>query len=255
MLDLDQRGRHSAVAGILPGLAVAVLLSVPLCAARAAEPLPSPPRAWVTDPSGLLPAETRARLDARLRAFERATGHQVVVWIGESIGGQPLEDWAARVFAAWGIGRKGKDNGVALFVLSRDRRARIEVGYGLEGLLPDARASRIIREILEPGMRAGKPAQAIPASVDAIMRAVAPDRVPGDSGAAERAPARRPIGLGTLILMGIGAILFLVLLVTHPSLALFFLYSIISGGRGGGGGGGFSGGGGRSGGGGASGGW
>jgi uncharacterized protein len=218
---------------------------------------PPAPHDWVTDEAGLLPQQARQGLDARLAAFERATGYQVVVWIGQSTGGASLEEWAARTFEAWGIGRRGKDDGVAFFVLARDRRARIEVGYGLEGVLTDATSSRILHQVLEPGMRAGQPECAVAASADALMRALAPGQVPPGATQPTKGPAQRRIPLPGLILVGIAVLAFLVLLVANPSLALFILYAIFTGGRGGGGGGGGGGfsGGGRSGGGGPSGGW
>ena len=77
------------------------------------------------------------------------------MWIGQTTGGMPIEDWAVRAFAAWRVGRKGIDDGVALFVFADDRKVRIEVGYGLEDRVPDAVASRIIGDRSIPRLRAG----------------------------------------------------------------------------------------------------
>jgi uncharacterized protein len=162
-----------------------------------------------------------------------------------------------KTFAAWKVGRKGMDDGVAMFVLARDRLIDIEVGYGLEDELPDAIASRIIRDVMAPRLRAGDNGGAVAAGVDAILAAIE-GHTGGDP---ERSPSAGPVeGIGRLRLIAYGVLLliFLVFLVLHPRLALLFLWSIL-GGRGGGGlgggGGGFSGGGGRSGGGGARGSW
>src|SRR4029450_1351061 len=96
--------------------------------------------------------------------------------------------WAARAFQAWGIGRKGHDDGVAIFILTQDRKARIEVGYGLEGQLTDLVAGRIIRARLRPQLAAGNGDAAVTATVDGVLRALG-----GDAGAVDEAPPGRPI--------------------------------------------------------------
>ena len=220
---------------------------------------PPPPTAFVTDRAGLLTPGTRESLDHKLEFLERDTGHQVVVYIGRSIGGASLEEWAANTFQAWGVGRKGLDDGAVLFVLADDRKARIEVGYGLEDRVTDALASSIIGDTLIPKMRAGDPDGAIASAVDRLAAAVAGappgPASPGRSTAVRRTEAPGP---GQVIFLVIVGFALLVLFATHPTLALWLLINVASGGRGGGDGsrrGGFSGGGGRSGGGGASGSW
>jgi uncharacterized protein len=242
-------------------LACLLLLAASVTAFGAEAPLPAPPVRWATDGAGLLSPQALARLDARLQSFERATGDQVLVWIGDTTGETPIEDWAVRTFQAWNVGRKGLDNGLVVFVLAKDRKVRVEVGYGLEERVPDAIASRVIREVIAPRLQAGDPDGALEAGVGALLEAIRPDLA--SSGAPENSPAgsaraaRRLTPL-QLVFAGLLVVGFLVLLVTNPGLALYLLVSILSGGRGGGGGGGgggFSGGGGRSGGGGATGGW
>jgi len=224
-----------------------------------AAPPPAPQR-WVTDGPGMLSPATRDTLDRRLQAYEKGTGHQVLVWIGDSTGGIPIEDWAVQAFAAWKVGRKGLDDGLALFVFAKDRTLRIEVGYGLEGQVPDVVAARIIRETIVPGLKGGDPNGAISAGVERILKVVG-----GDAAASRAAPQRSqgqppgPLAWIVLAVLGLGL---LGLAVTHPGMAVWLLFSVLSGGRrgggggfGDGGGGGFSGGGGSSGGGGASGSW
>jgi uncharacterized protein len=222
---------------------------------------PPAPVAWVSDDAGFLSEAARGGLDSRLEAYQRQSGHHVLVWISRSIGQEPIEDFAVRAFAAWKVGQKGLDDGVVLFLLSEDRKARIEVGYGLEASLPDATASRILREAIAPRLQAGDRDGAIQAGVEGIIAAIegrAPSAValtatppPG------RAPPPRAARLttGQMVLFGLVAVAFLILLVTNPSLALFLVVNILSSGSRGSGGGGYSGGGGRSGGGGASGSW
>lgn len=225
--------------------------------------MPAAPTRWVTDAAGFLSADARQELDGRLEAYERQTGHHLLVWIGRTTGGVPLEDFTVRAFAAWQIGRKGLDDGLVLFVFSDDRTLRVEVGYGLEGQVPDAIASRIIREAIVPRLQAGDRDGAIRAGVAALIAAVdgraeAPE-APEAAAAADHPPpagAAPALGVGEKVLIVLVVLGFLVLFATNPSLALYLLFTVISGGRGGSaGGGGYSGGGGRSGGGGASGSW
>jgi uncharacterized protein len=223
-----------------------------------AAPPPAPVR-WVTDGSNLLTPAVRESLDRRLEAYQRGTGHQVVVWIGPTTGGDALEDWTVKAFEAWKVGRKGLDDGVALFILTEDHKVRMEVGYGLEGRIPDAVAYRIISETIVPGLKAGDPDGALTAGVERILKVAGGDAAAGERQAPQRDGRQQPLGVGSWILIGLAAVGFLALLVTNPGLAVWLLFNILSGGRGGGGGGGsgggFSGGGGRSGGGGASGSW
>ncbi|MDB4953694.1 MAG: hypothetical protein JWO36_1263 [Myxococcales bacterium] len=241
----------------------AILLALMVATASAAEtPIPPAPVHWVTDEAGLISEPTRVALDRRLQRYEQATGHQVIVWIGKTLGGAPIEEWTAKAFSKWGIGHRGKDDGVAIFVFADDKKLRIEVGYGLEDKLPDAYASRIVHEVMEPELRAGKADAAISDGVDQVLSRLGgePNGVVTPALPVQRhAPPLSPAKIIFWIVIGILALL---LLVTNPGLALYLLQIIaLGGGRGGGGfgggdgGGGFGGGGGRSGGGGASGGW
>jgi uncharacterized protein len=234
-------------------LAVFVALALAAGWARAETPIPPAPERWVTDHAGFLSAPTAAALDQRLEAYERGTGHQVLVYIDHTTGGVPVEDWANRAFEAWRVGRKGIDDGAVLFVFSDDRKARIEVGYGLEDRLPDALAGRIINDDMIPRIKAGDNDGAVLAGVRGVMSAVGGTGEAGEGAPAARAPAWAGI---------VGLLVFVVLIwgaLRHPALAALLLLNIGGGRRGGGGGwgggGGFSGGGGRSGGGGASGSW
>jgi uncharacterized protein len=254
----------------LLALALAVVMTVagaiapPPLAAQSGPPIPPAPTRWATDQAGFLSRQAVERLDARLEAYERQTGHQLLVWIGRTLGeGASLEDWAVRTFEAWKVGRKGIDDGLVLFILAEDRRIRIEVGYGLEGQVPDIYAYRVINNILAPGIREGRSDDAVDAAVTALMGYIS-----GDAKAAGDEPPRKPRRLEDKVkgIFGGLVLLFLIILfITNPSFALWLLINILAGGGrggrggggwgGGGGGGGFSGGGGRSGGGGASGGW
>jgi len=217
-----------------------------------AAPIPPSPARWVDDQAAFLSPATRSALDARLEGYQRATGHQVVVWIGKTLDGTPLDDWAVRTFAAWKVGRKGFDDGIAMFILADDRAIDIEVGYGLEDKVPDAVASRVIRDVMTPRLRAGDRDGAVAAGVDAVLAAI--EGKPWSGSSATAPPEDGPSTI-TWILGGLGVIAFLIFAVTHPRMALLLLWTFARGAGGGGGGGGFSGGGGRSGGGGGRGHW
>jgi uncharacterized protein len=219
--------------------------------------IPPVPTRWATDEAGFLSPDTVASLDARLEAYEKQTGHQVLVYVGRTTGGVTIEEWAVKVFEAWKVGRKGLDDGLVLFIMAGDRKVRIEVGYGLEERVPDAKAFRIINEVLAPGFRSGRQDAAVSEAVASLLSLASGggEASPPQEGRSRGARARSTL---SSIFTVVAVIFFLILLITHPSLALWLLFSIFSGGRGGGwggGGGGFSGGGGRSGGGGASGSW
>jgi uncharacterized protein len=223
--------------------------------ARAETPVPDPPTRWLTDRAGFLSPTAATELDGRLAEHERRTGRQLLVYIDRTTGGVPIEDWAVRAFERWRVGRKGLDDGLALFVFSEDRKLRIEVGYGLEDRVSDALASRIIRERIVPRIQAGDHDGAIRAGVAAAIAAS------GGEGESVGIRERPQLRAWHLIVGGLVLLLFIGLLITHPGLAWLLLMQIASGRGGGGwgggrgGGGGFSGGGGRSGGGGASGSW
>lgn len=164
---------------------------------------------------------------------------------------EPLDEWAARTFAAWRIGRAGLDDGVAVFIFADDRAIAIEVGYGLEEKLPDATASRIIREVMAPRFRAGDRDGSIEAGADAIITAIEGRPWAG----APAAPVRkRELSWLQWLAGGAAFAVLLILAIKYPRLALALLWMFFSLGRGRGPKG-FDAGGGRSGGGGARGGW
>jgi len=133
--------------------------------------VPERPGGRITDRTGTLsPAEIRA-LDRKLAAFEKETTNQIAVLLIPSLEGDSLEDYSLRLAEKWKIGQKGRNNGVILLVVKNERKLRIEVGYGLEGALPDALAGTIIRNEIAPRFRAGQFYQGIDAGIEAIMAA------------------------------------------------------------------------------------
>jgi len=243
---------------------LAAIAAVALSARALADqvPIPPSPTQWVTDNAGVLSSSTSDSLNQRLANYEKTTGHQVLVWIGPSTGDVPLEDWTIRSFTAWKVGRKGLDDGAVLFLFTQGRKVRIEVGYGLEGQLTDAISSQIIRNDVEPQMRANDPDGAVTSAVSDILATI------GGEGGTSARPYRPPTSSDNGGLWGILAFLvifFIISSLIRRGAGRRGPYVIGSGwsgaGWGGfsggfsGGGGGFSGGGGMGGGGGASGGW
>src|SRR4051812_12966486 len=96
-----------------------------LLAALTGASIPPAPGRSVEDRAGFLSPATRSAIDRKLQAYEDTTGHRVVVWIGKSLDGEPLDEWAVRSFETWQLGRDGVDDGVALFVLADDRKIDI----------------------------------------------------------------------------------------------------------------------------------
>lgn len=145
-----------------------------------------PLRGRVNDLAQLMPSERARNLEALLTRFEIETGHQIAVLTVPSLEGENIEDFSIRVAETWKLGKKGFDNGVILLVAKDDRKLRIEVGYGLEGVLPDALASRIIREVIVPRFRANDYAGGIEAGVEAIRKTIRGEPLPEKARAGAR---------------------------------------------------------------------
>jgi uncharacterized protein len=125
----------------------------------------------VNDQARMLSPETAQRLEQKLAAFERETSNQVVVLTIPSLQGDDIDQFSIRVAEAWKLGQKEKDNGVLLVLAQTERKVRIEVGMGLQGVLPDITAGRIIRETMRPYLKSGNFDQGITVAVDSIIAA------------------------------------------------------------------------------------
>jgi uncharacterized protein len=135
-----------------------------------AETLPVPALSGrVVDQAGILNSAEESRLTTRLKELEDKTTIQLVVVTLSSLRGSPIEEWGLTLGRSWGIGQKSKDNGALLIVAPNDRELRIEVGYGLEGTLPDATANAIIRNVIVPRFKNGNMAGGISDGVNAII--------------------------------------------------------------------------------------
>lgn len=247
-------------------------IASPVFAEAALPASPSPH--YIRDDAGWLEASPFEALDAKLKVFERETSSQIVVAILPRVPpGEELFDFSQRLYQAWKPGGAEKDNGALLLIFADDRKLRIHTGYGMEGVLPDARCKQIIQDVVAPPLRQGNREAAVNAGVDAMI-AAAKGEYKGDG-------TTRLDGTGDGWSFSWVPILF-VLTIVGIFVGIYVgaftltdvIYSVLGasrggGGRssggwgggggggssGGGGGGGFSGGGGSSGGGGASGGW
>jgi uncharacterized protein len=255
--------RHRVAAGALLGL---LALAAPAAAVQPA--IPATPPDYVVDLAGVMDAGARSRTSALLRQLEERTGAQIVVLTLQSLDGEALEAFSIDVaHNRWKLGQKGKDNGVLVTLAVADRKYRIEVGYGLESVLPDSLVGSLGREVLVPAFRAGDFGGGLAALAGELAGRVAAASgvalsgapAPGMTDAPRRGPPpARPAGPLQLVFLALAAIVFLWLLIRHPQLLILMLLSSRGGGRGswGGGGGGFGGGGGGGfGGGGSSGSW
>jgi uncharacterized protein len=140
--------------------------------ALCSEVIPAVPTHYFNDYAHVVPDATVGQLNAKLEDFERTTGNQVVVAIYPKMqSDSSIDDYAVRVFRAWKVGQKDKNNGAVLFVFVQDRQMFIEVGYGLEGVLPDALCKQITEFEIKPRFKTGDYAGGLTAGVDAILAA------------------------------------------------------------------------------------
>lgn len=218
------------------------------------------PSGHVNDFAGIMNPDGRAATEALLTELEQKTGAQVAVVTLKSLNGGQIADFSTRLFERWGIGRKGKDNGILLLGATgegRGNRLRIEVGYGLEGVIPDAAAGRILDTYVLPEWNQGQYGTALAAGAAELARRIADDK--GVTLSSNPEPLRythtEKQNDGGGILQIIVFIVMIIFVIRHPWFLLLFMGGGGGGYRGGGGfgGGGFGGfGGGMSGGGGAS---
>lgn len=235
-------------------------------AARAADDIPPPPQHYFNDYAAFLPADAAARLDQELQQFDQESSNQIVVVVFPELPSPSLEDFTVRAAQAWRVGRKKLDNGAVLFVFVKEHKTRIEVGYGLEGALPDAICKRILDDEMAPRFRTGDKVGGFEAAIRAIVAATRgeytpPKRAAGSPGS---------LGLGGIVILVAVVLLLMWLQGGGPTIYTGGGWRRSGwggggwgsgggwgggGGGGGWGGGGFSGGGGSFGGGGASGSW
>ncbi|MDJ0915004.1 MAG: TPM domain-containing protein [Desulfobacterales bacterium] len=253
-------------------LAIPILILLVYAASQAVE-LPRQPSAYVVDLAGIIEARVEQQINGYLQELEQKTTAQFVILTIQSLESEPIEELAIRVaHDQWQLGQKGKDNGVLLLVALKDRRYRIEVGYGLEAILPDSLVGSIGRHYLVPFFKKGDYSNGIYTAGLVIANIIAEDSsvtisgMPRIRGTTDERRTKESVGLGGTIFSLLVLLVIFGLFIRNPRLFLLLFFMSSMGGRRGhwGGGGGFGGGGfgsfgggggGGFGGGGASGGW
>ncbi len=183
----------------------------------------------VNDNARLLSDDAHGRLEATLADIETKTGAQVAVLTIETLGDESIEDYSMHVAETWKLGQQGKNNGVLLVIARDDHKMRIEVGYGLEGVLTDARCSRIIAELMRPRFRDGDFGGGLDAAVGAIGAFIrGEDPLPAEAPAG-RSGQDLSLG-GRLIFAGVFTLvvgLFSVFALFMPGCQAWFLYAFL----------------------------
>jgi uncharacterized protein len=211
----------------------------------------------VIDEVGLLSSSEKSQLEQSLFQFQQAQKIQLQVYITSSLNGEDIASVAIQIFDKWKLGDEKQDTGLLFLIAPNEKRLRIEVGQGLEGVIPDITAKRIIADIVTPYFKQGDFAQGIFEGVSSLQNFTTSGSYEQNLKAAPAQTKKKSSGNGWVFLILIG--LWVVIFIISPSTGLSILYMIMASGRGGrgsgGGGGGWSGGGGSSSGGGSSGGW
>ena len=232
------------------------------------------PELWqrVTDNTGTLSSQEASALENKLQSLEQKKGSQIAVLIVSTTYPEPIEDYAIKVVEQWKLGRKAVDDGVLLLVAIQDKRVRIEVGYGLEGAIPDVIAKRIIDNHITPNFRQGSFYTGIEEGIEALSKAISGEELPapkssGDGLSETETPyfflvfviviisqiliaklgKFKGFSLGAAASIGTGLIASglstgLIMLVMYSIVSVFFMISKSGGGRGGRGGGFYGGG-------------
>lgn len=131
-----------------------------------------PPYAPVVDKTHWLNSQETAALEKHIAEVRKANNVHIAVLIIESLDGEPIEQYAIRVADVWKVGKKGEDNGLLITIAKSDRKVRIDVGYGLEGTIPDLIAKRVIDKTLAPKLKSGQPYNALVGAIDMIVQVV-----------------------------------------------------------------------------------
>lgn len=148
--------------------------------AVAAYTSPGTPSGFVNDFAGTLSAQEKQQLEQKLSDFSRTSGNEISLVTVKNLGGDTVENYAVTLFHEWGIGKRGKDNGVLILVAIDDRQMRIEVGYGLEQYLTDAQSSWIINNVMKPSFQAGDFYGGIDGAVNEIISVTQGGAVPSE---------------------------------------------------------------------------
>ena len=174
----------------------------------AALEVPPTPRSYLTDLAGVVPNQQAAAINDRIEGVETSTGHQVIAVLFPSLEGEPLEDFTIRCAERWKVGRKGLDDGIIFFAFVKDRRMRLEVGYGLEGKVPDAVAHRLLDGVVKPSFARGDyggGVLALAGALEGIFRGEPPPTPAGSGRSGSPVPFLVLLVIGVLLARAMAA--------------------------------------------------
>jgi len=173
-----------------PAISLLLLFGSGALADVAVPPLRSP----VTDLTGTLTSEQSATLEQQLRAFEAKQGSQIAVLIVPTTQPETIEQYGIRVAEAWKLGRRGVNDGALLLIAKDDRAVRIEVGYGLEGVLPDVLANRIVDQVVVPRFRSGDFFGGIREAIERMIALIEGEPLPEPAQSQRGVPSANGLG-------------------------------------------------------------
>jgi uncharacterized protein len=198
-----------------------VLFSVATYAQNIDDIIKSKPGRLVNDYAGALSASDKETLERKLVAYDDSTSNQVAIVLVKTLGDRPIEETATAIYRSWGIGNKKTNNGILILAAIEDRKIRIEVGYGLEGAIPDITANQIIRNDIGPAFRSGDYYQGLDKAAASVIQAARGEYKAPDGYRSGKGKSR---GIGNIV----GGFIIIIIIL-----------AVIGRGRGGGGGGGF----------------
>lgn len=181
-------------------LAAAFLLVSFLASAQDIPARPNPPK-LVNDFAGVLSPDEEQRLERQLVAYDDSTSNQVAIVLLKTLNDYPIEEYSLKVLRSWGIGNAKTNNGVLILAAIDDRKIRIEVGYGLEGAIPDITANHIIDNDIKPNFRSGDYYDGLSQAANSIIKAAAGEYKAPDNYRKKKGGGGFPIGLIIFIII------------------------------------------------------
>lgn len=225
------------------GIAFSAIALITLAGYCASPDLAKPNNGWVADYAGVINDNDKMQLNAVLTELEQKTSAEVAVVTVKSIGNDSVENYAVTLFKSWGIGKKDKNNGILFLTVLDERKTRIEVGYGLEGILPDGKTGRILDAYVMPYYKQGDFSKGILNGTAVIASVIAQDAGVELTGMPVRRRVAAKQDMAGLLLKALLLIILVPIIIRNPFLLLLFMGGGSRGGGGGGFGGGFGGGG------------
>jgi uncharacterized protein len=184
----------------LSRVCIALLISL-CCVSVFGLDLPGPPKQHVNDFAAILNAQQKQDLEVMVSDLEKQTSNQVLIAIFPALDDESLEDYTNRLFEKWGVGQKSQNNGVLITVFLKEKKVRIEVGYGLEPQLTDAISSRIIRNEIVPAFQQNRYYDGLRAAVIAIQKVIAGEYQPVAAPGQEKQRETPPVQLFIFVLV------------------------------------------------------